>query len=132
MATTGRYYEGVGRRKEATARVRLYAGQGSFLVNDRPIEDYFPRQLWIQQIREPLRATQNENRFTVTAHVAGGGPSGQATAVALGLARALVSADENLKKELRKGGMLTRDARIKERKKFGLKKARKAPQYTKR
>src|SRR5918911_5035957 len=109
MAATGRYYEGIGRRKTATARVRIYAGQGSFLVNDRPVEQYFPRQLWLQQVREPLRATQNENRFTISAHVNGGGIAGQATAVALGVARALVAADENFKKDLRKGNLLTRD-----------------------
>lgn len=132
MTATGKFYEGIGRRKEASARVRIYAGQGSFLVNDRPLEEYFPRQLWLMQIREPLRVTQNENRFTISAHVIGGGASGQATAVALGVARALIAADENLKKELRKGNLLTRDARVKERKKPGLKRARKAKQYTKR
>jgi small subunit ribosomal protein S9 len=132
MAATGKYYEGVGRRKAATARVRIFAGQGSFLINDRPVEKYFPRNLWLQQVREPLRATQNENRFTISVHVAGGGISGQAAAVALGVARALVSADENFKKDLRRVGVLTRDAREKERKKPGLKRARKAKQYTKR
>ena len=132
MAATGRYYEGIGRRKAATARVRIYAGQGSFLVNDRPVEQYFPRQLWLHQVREPLRATQNEQRFTISAHVQGGGIAGQAMAVALGVARALVSADENFKKDLRRVGALTRDAREKERKKPGLKRARKAKQYTKR
>ncbi len=132
MATTGKYYEGIGRRKSATARVRIYAGQGSFLVNDRPVDQYFPRQLWLMQVREPLRATQNEQRFTISARVEGGGPAGQAQAVALGVARALVTADENFRKDLRKVGVLTRDAREKERKKPGLKRARKAKQYTKR
>ena len=126
------YYEGVGRRKSATARVRIFAGQGSFTVNEKPVEEYFPRLLWMQMLREPLRATQNEGRFTITAKVVGGGPSGQAAAVQLGLARALVEADENFKKQLRTSHLLTRDPREKERKKPGLKKARKAKQYTKR
>ncbi|MCC7165146.1 MAG: 30S ribosomal protein S9 [Anaerolineae bacterium] len=132
MATTGKYYEGVGRRKSSTARVRIYAGQGSFTVNDRPMEEYFPRPLWLQMMREPMRATQNEGRFTISAKVTGGGPSGQAGAVQLGLARALVAADESFKKALRASNLLTRDPREKERKKPGLKKARKAKQYTKR
>ncbi len=132
MPATGKYYEGIGRRKEATARVRIYAGQGSFLVNDRPVDKYFYRLVWLAQVREPLRATQNENRFTISAHVKGGGVGGQAGAVALGVARALVAADQNFKKDLRRVGVLTRDARVKERKKPGLKRARKAKQYTKR
>ncbi len=132
MPPTGKYYEGVGRRKEATARVRIYAGQGNFTVNERPMTDYFYRLVWQQHVREPLRATQNDNRFTVAAQVKGGGLGGQASAVSLGLARALVEADETFKKALRSGGLLTRDAREKERKKPGLKKARKAKQYTKR
>ncbi len=132
MPQTGKYYEGVGRRKEATARVRIYAGQGSYLVNEHPMMEYFYRNVWQLAAREPLRATQNENRFTISAQVVGGGLSGQAAAVSLGLARALVAADENLKKDLRKAGVLTRDSREKERKKPGLKKARKAKQYTKR
>lgn len=132
ITPAGKYYEGVGRRKTATARVRIYAGQGGFMVNERPVEEYFPRPLWLQMLREPLRLTQNEGRFTVSAMVKGGGLSGQAGAVALGLARALVAADESFKKPLRAGNLLTRDAREKERKKPGLKKARKAKQYTKR
>lgn len=132
MTATGKYYEGIGRRKSATARVRIYAGQGSFTVNERPVEEYFPRLLWMQMLREPLRSTQNEGRFTISAKVTGGGPSGQAAAVQLGLARALVEADGNFKKQLRTLHLLTRDPREKERKKPGLKKARKAKQYTKR
>jgi small subunit ribosomal protein S9 len=132
MAQTGKYYEGIGRRKGSTARVRIYSGQGAYLVNEHPMMDYFPRMVWQQAAREPLRATQNENRFTVTAKVNGGGLTGQASAVSLGLARALVTADESFKKALRNAGVLTRDAREKERKKPGLKKARKAKQYTKR
>jgi small subunit ribosomal protein S9 len=132
MPQTGKYYEGIGRRKEATARVRIYAGQGAYLVNERPVTEYFYRPVWLLHVREPLRATQNENRFTVTAQVNGGGLTGQAAAVSLGLARALIVADENFKKALRNAGLLTRDAREKERKKPGLVKARKAKQYTKR
>ena len=132
MPQMGKYYEGIGRRKEATARVRIYAGQGSYMVNDHPVNEYFYRNVWLMAAREPLRATQNEQRFTITAKVVGGGLTGQASAVSLGLARALIAADENLKKDLRKAGLLTRDARIKERKKPGLKRARKAKQYTKR
>ena len=132
MPQIGKYYEGIGRRKQATARVRIYAGQGSYVVNERPMMEYFYRNLWQLQAREPLRATQNETRFTISAQVVGGGLGGQATAVSLGLARALVAADESLKKSLRSAGVLTRDAREKERKKPGLKKARKAKQYTKR
>jgi small subunit ribosomal protein S9 len=132
MAQAGKYYEGIGRRKEATARVRIYAGQGAYLVNERPVNEYFYRTVWLLHVREPLRATQNENRFTVSARVIGGGLTGQAAAVSLGLARALIVADENFKKALRSAGLLTRDAREKERKKPGLVKARKAKQYTKR
>jgi small subunit ribosomal protein S9 len=132
MPQTGKYYEGIGRRKDATARVRIYAGQGAYLVNERPVTEYFYRNFWLLHVREPLRATQNENRFTISARVIGGGLSGQAGAVALGLARALVAADENFKKALRNAGLLTRDAREKERKKPGLVRARKAKQYTKR
>ena len=132
MPPTGKYYEGIGRRKDATARVRIYAGQGAYLVNERPMMEYFYRNVWQMAAREPLRATQNENRFMVSAKVVGGGLTGQASAVSLGLARALVAADENFKKALRAAGVLTRDARVKERKKPGLKKARKAKQYTKR
>jgi small subunit ribosomal protein S9 len=132
MPQTGKYYEGIGRRKEATARVRIYAGQGTYLVNERPVTEYFYRSVWLLHVREPLRATQNENRFTVTALVNGGGLTGQAAAVSLGLARALIVADETFKKALRGAGLLTRDSREKERKKPGLVKARKAKQYTKR
>jgi small subunit ribosomal protein S9 len=129
---TGKYYEGIGRRKEASARVRLYAGAGAFTVNDKSVIDYFALPNLINQAMMPLKITENENRFAVSVHVAGGGPVGQATAVSLGLARALLGADLGYKGVLRKGGLLTRDARIKERKKPGLKKASKAKQYTKR
>ncbi|CAG0970005.1 30S ribosomal protein S9 [Anaerolineae bacterium] len=130
--STGRYYEGIGRRKAAVARVRLFAGSGGFTVNDKPLATYFPLETLSGQVLSPLRATENESRFSVSVLVKGGGPVGQSEAVSLGLARALLAADENFKGVLRKAGLLTRDAREKERKKPGLKKARKAKQYTKR
>ncbi len=129
---TGKYYEGIGRRKAAIARVRLFAGSGNFTVNEKPLIEYFPLASLSNQALSPLKATQNEERFTVSVHVNGGGQVGQSDAVALGLARALLAADENFKGALRKAGLLTRDPREKERKKPGLKKARKAKQYTKR
>jgi small subunit ribosomal protein S9 len=127
------YYEAVGRRKTATARVRLFpGGDGSVLVNERPLRDYFARKMDKIHLMEPLEATATENRFTISVRVCGGGIRGQAGAVRLGIARALVKADPEFRPILRKGGFLTRDARVKERKKPGLKRARKAPQYTKR
>jgi small subunit ribosomal protein S9 len=129
---TGKYYEGIGRRKSAVARVRLFAGSGAFTVNDKPMSEYFALAALQNQAQSPLRATQNESRFTVSAQVKGGGPVGQSDAVSLGLARALLAADTSFKNALRKGGLLTRDPREKERKKPGFKKARKAKQYTKR
>jgi small subunit ribosomal protein S9 len=129
---TGKYYEGIGRRKAAVARVRLFAGSGGFTVNDKPMAQYFPVGAWANQVLNPLRVTQNESRFMVSVKVAGGGIAGQAEAVSLGLARALLAADEKFKSALRKANLLTRDAREKERKKPGLKRARKAKQYTKR
>ena len=128
----GKYYEGIGRRKRAIARVRLFAGSGSFTVNEKPLAEYFPLASLANQALSPLKATQNAERFTVSVHVNGGGPVGQSDAVSLGLARALLAADESFKGVLRKAGLLTRDPREKERKKPGLKKARKAKQYTKR
>ncbi len=129
---TGKYYEGIGRRKEAVARVRLFSGTGDMQVNGKPGKNYFPLEQLYNVAAGPLQLTQNEARFSVTVLVKGGGNQGQADAVSLGLARALIAADTNFKSALRKAGMLTRDARIKERKKPGLKKARKAKQYTKR
>jgi small subunit ribosomal protein S9 len=129
---TGRYYEGIGRRKSAVARVRLFAGSGNFMVNDKALTVYFPLPSMSNQALSPLKVTQNEERFTVSVHVNGGGPVGQSDAVSLGLARALLAADAGFKGVLRKAGLLTRDPREKERKKPGLKKARKAKQYTKR
>lgn len=127
------YYEGVGRRKAATARVRIYpGGDGTFVVNDRTLEEYFPRLGDIQSLVGPLRVAEQEGRVNVSVHVRGGGVTGQTGAVRHGLARALLKLDPELRPALRKAGYLTRDARIKERKKPGLKRARKAPTYTKR
>lgn len=127
------YYEAVGRRKAATARVRLFpGGEGTLVVNGRPLEEYFVREADELHLAEPLKATATEHRFNISVKVRGGGVSGQAGAVRLGIARALLKADPDLRPILRKGGFLTRDARVKERKKPGLKRARKAPQYTKR
>jgi len=127
------YFEGVGRRKTATARVRLFLeGDGAFVVNDRPLEEYFARHWDVLHAKEPLDATEMESRFTISVLVNGGGMRGQAGAIRLGVARALLKFDPELRPVLRRGGYLTRDARVKERKKPGLKRARKAPQYTKR
>jgi small subunit ribosomal protein S9 len=127
------YCEAVGRRKAATARVRLFPeGDGTITVNDRPLEEYFARGGDVLHLKEPLKATAMENRFTISVLVKGGGIGGQAGAIQLGIARALLKLDPDLRPILRKGGFLTRDSRVKERKKPGLKRARKAPQYTKR
>jgi len=127
------YYEAVGRRKRATARVRLLlGGTGVIIVNDRPFEEYLARETDVLRLKEPLQVTATENRFDVSVKVKGGGVNGQAGAIRLGIARALLKVDPDLRPILRKGGFLTRDARVKERKKPGLKRARKAPQYTKR
>jgi small subunit ribosomal protein S9 len=127
------YYEGVGRRKSSTARVRLYSdGNGDMIVNDKPLAEYFTRGIDVIHLTEPLKVTGAEGRFNVSVKVKGGGITGQAGAVRLGVARALLKWDPELRPVLRRGGFLTRDAREKERKKPGLKRARKAPQYTKR
>ncbi len=127
------YYEAVGRRKAATARVRLFpGGDGSIVINDRSLREYCARDVDILHLIEPLKVTAMENRFNVSVIVKGGGIRGQAGAIRLGIARALLKVDPELRPILRKGGFLTRDARVKERKKPGLKRARKAPQYTKR
>lgn len=126
------YFYGLGRRKAAIAQVRLYPGDGSVTVNGKPSREYFGREALDIDVQRPLRVSDTTGRFNVVASVEGGGPSGQAGAVRLGIARALVVADESNKQALRGQGLLTRDARVKERKKPGLKRARKAPQYTKR
>lgn len=130
MAT--KYYYGTGRRKSAVARVRLYPGTGSVEINDKPLEEHFPRKIDRLEVKKPLQATDTLSQFNVVVKVRGGGISGQAGAVRHGIARALVVANPELHRSLRKLGFLTRDAREKERKKPGLKRARKAPQYTKR
>jgi small subunit ribosomal protein S9 len=133
MSEQYEYFEGVGRRKTSTARVRIYpGGSGEFVVNDKPLEEYFPRVGDMHDLAKPFVATESEGRFDVTVRVSGGGVSGQVGAVRLGLARALLAYDPELRSVLRKRGLLTRDARVKERKKPGLKRARKAPTYTKR
>ncbi|MEA3335816.1 MAG: 30S ribosomal protein S9 [Chloroflexota bacterium] len=138
------YYQGTGRRKRASARVRLYAGEGKIIVNDKPYEEFFPRLADQRAVLQPLEITDMQAAFNISVKVRGGGVSGQAGAVRLGIARALCHRDEELPEAtpgvpdqrlrpvLRKAGFLTRDAREKERKKPGLKRARKAPQYTKR
>ena len=125
-------YLGTGRRKKSIARVRLIPGTGEFIVNKRTIDEYFHLGTLIQVAKQPLVLVGMENKFDVYVNVVGGGFRGQAGAIRLGVARALVEFDENLRKEIKKEGFLTRDARTKERKKYGLKKARKAPQFSKR
>jgi small subunit ribosomal protein S9 len=121
-----------GRRKRAVARVRFRAGDGQITVNKRPIEDYFPSAVHRMLITEPLRLTETLENFDIEATMGGGGPSGQAGAFRLGIARALIELDPEVRPSLKAAGLLTRDAREKESKKYGLKKARKAPQYSKR
>ncbi len=126
------YYYAVGKRKTAVARVKLLPGDGSIIVNNIPYEERFPRLEHRRVILQPLLVTDNIGKYNAVVKVVGGGISGQGGAIAHGIARALVRADESLKPILKQNGLLTRDARIKERKKVGLKRARKAPQYTKR
>ena len=129
----GQYYEGVGRRKAATARVRITAGgTGNVIINDKDGSDYLPRPGDVDILLEPLTLLGQAKSYDVSVHVNGGGISGQRDAILLGIARALVKVDEQSKGQLRDAGYMTRDARIKERKKPGLKRARKAPTYTKR
>jgi small subunit ribosomal protein S9 len=130
MAATAQY--GTGRRKTATARVYLKPGKGQIVVNDRPLDEFFGRETGRMIVRQPLELLQMGNKFDITVHVAGGGITGQAGAIRLGIARALVEYDESLKGELRKAGFMTRDAREVERKKVGLHKARRATQFSKR
>lgn len=129
------YIEGIGRRKRASARIRIYLDEqatGEFVVNGKTVNDFFPRTGDVDVLMSPLSDTDLLGRVDVTGLVNGGGITGQTDAVRLGLARALVKYDENLRNALRSGGHLTRDPRVKERKKPGLKRARKAPTYTKR
>ena len=126
------YYYGLGRRKCAIAQVRLFPGEGNIVVNGRPAREYFGREVLDLIVQQPLRAVDTGSSFNAIATVQGGGMAGQAGAVRLGIARALVVADEANRRTLRSQGLLTRDPRVKERKKPGLKRARRAPQYTKR
>ena len=121
-----------GRRKEAVARVRLIPGEGNFDVNGRSLDEYFPTRVHRMVAQSPLRLVGREKDFDVIATIRGGGISGQAGAIRLGIARALIELDPELRAQLKDEGFLTRDAREKERRKYGLKKARKAPQYSKR
>jgi small subunit ribosomal protein S9 len=121
-----------GRRKEAIVRVRLIPGSGQWTLNGRTLEQYFPNKVHQQLVRGPLEALDRKESYDVVARLHGGGVSGQAGALRLGLARALTLAEDESRPTLKKAGFLTRDPRVKERKKYGLKKARKAPQYSKR
>lgn len=130
--TQQQYYYGTGRRKSAVARVRVINAPGAITVNGKPVEEVFPVDEWLSEALRPLAVSHMQGNVTVVARTAGGGAGGQATAVSLGIAQALVVFDPGLRKTLRDAGLLTRDARAKESKKYGLKRARKAPQYTKR
>jgi len=137
-----KYYEAVGRRKESTARVRLYTKKSTdqqspeeiamIMVNNKPYREYFPTDYQYSTVDSPLKKLKSMNRFKATVIVNGGGISGQANAIRLGISRALVLFDKNFAKKLKRSGYLTVDARVKERRKYGLKKARKAPQWSKR
>ena len=130
---SAQYYEGIGRRKTSTARVRLFpGGTGRVIINDREGQDYMPRSGDMELLLEPLRIIGQERSYDVSVHVNGGGVSGQRDAIRLGMARALLKIDPEFRGVLRENDLLPRDARIKERKKPGLKRARKAPTYTKR
>jgi small subunit ribosomal protein S9 len=131
-AKTGKYFYANGKRKSAVARVKLYKGKGEVTVNDKTANVYFPIKELVATINTPFKITGSEGQFDVVAKVAGGGISAQADAIRHGISKALVTADILNKPTLRKAGLLTRDSRTKERKKFGLKRARKAPQFSKR
>lgn len=126
------HYLGTGRRKSSVARVTLVPGTGNILVNGRKVEEYLPSATFVMDLKQPLTATSNETRFDVIVNVSGGGFSGQTGAIRLGIARALLEASNEYRPTLKSMGLLTRDARAKERKKYGLKGARRAPQFSKR
>jgi small subunit ribosomal protein S9 len=130
--TTPQFYQGTGRRKTSVARVRLVAGDGEVVVNGRSLEEHFGNAVSLPDLLMPFRVTNTEGRFNAMVKVEGGGSQGQAGAIRHGIARALLDADPEARLSLRQAGFLTRDPRMKERKKYGLKRARKAPQYTKR
>lgn len=125
-------YFGTGRRKKSVARVRLVPGEGKVVINNRDMDNYFGLETLKLIVNQPLVLTGTKDKFDVLVNVHGGGLSGQAGAIRHGISRSLIKADENLRPELKKAGFLTRDARMKERKKYGLKKARRAPQFSKR
>ena len=124
--------QSTGRRKRAVARVRFRPGTGTITINKRPLEDYFPNDTHRMVLSEPLKVTSTTESYDIEATIHGGGDSGQAGAMRLGISRAIIALDEELRPTLKKAGFLTRDSREKESKKYGLKKARKAPQYSKR
>lgn len=130
MAAT--QYWGTGRRKKSVARVRILQGTGKFIVNKKDLDDYFGMETLKVIAKQPLTLTDSTDKFDIIVNVHGGGFTGQAGAIRHGIARALIKADENLRGDLKKAGFLTRDSRMKERKKYGLKKARKASQFSKR
>ena len=133
MYESNPYFYGTGRRKESVARVRVYAGTGKITINDRDIDDYFGLDTLKLIVRQPLALTDTDEKFDIVCRVSGGGVTGQAGAIRHGVARALLQYDsENLRSILKKAGFLTRDPRMKERKKYGLKAARRAPQFSKR
>ena len=132
MYDSNPYFYGTGRRKSSVARVRVYAGTGKITINDRDIDDYFGLETLKLIVRQPLALTETSEKFDVICKVQGGGVTGQAGAIRHGLSRALLQHDENLRPLLKKAGFLTRDPRMKERKKYGLKGARRAPQFSKR
>ena len=132
MYESNPYFYGTGRRKSSVARVRIYAGTGKITINDRDIDDYFGLETLKLIVRQPLALTGTMDKFDIVCRVGGGGVTGQAGAIRHGLSRALLQYDENLRPELKKAGFLTRDPRMKERKKYGLKGARRAPQFSKR
>ena len=126
------YFYGTGRRKSSVARVRVYNGTGKIVINDREIDDYFGLETLKLIVRQPLNLTGTLDKFDIICRVAGGGVTGQAGAIRHGISRALLQYDAELRPELKKAGLLTRDPRMKERKKYGLKGARRAPQFSKR
>lgn len=132
MPPTQHYFHGTGRRKASVARVRIFNGDGAVIINGKPVADYFPRELYQHVIEHAFRVSETFGKFNTTVVVQGGGVTGQAEAVRHGIARALCRANEEYRPLLSKAGLLTRDPRERERKKYGLKRARKAPQYTKR
>lgn len=132
MYETNPYFYGTGRRKKSVARVRVYAGSGKITINNRDIDDYFGLETLKLIVRQPLALTGTADKFDIVCNVQGGGVTGQAGAIRHGLSRALLQYDENLRLALKKAGFLTRDPRMKERKKYGLKGARRAPQFSKR